>query len=251
MINAILTDIEGTTSSINFVNDVLFPYAEKAMPEYVEAHKDDPAVAALIDDVLHLADSTGDSDSDNPKAKKQGDLRQFSSAELELAVSTLVSWLQGQTKTEPLKVLQAQVWTSGYKNGDFTAHLYDDALDVLSEWHKQNIPIFTFSSATIKAQQLFFGYSGAGDIRYLFSDYFDATQEAKRNSTAYRVITENIAIDASETLFISDSLAELDAAKEAGFQTCLIARSDAGEKVHPNGKHHCVQSFNEIDLSAF
>lgn len=251
MINAILTDIEGTTSSINFVNDVLFPYAEKAMPEYIEAHKDDPAVAALISDVLCIANDDQDLKNGDDQAKKPEELRQFSEDELELAVSTLVGWIQDQTKTEPLKVLQAQVWTSGYKNGDFTAHLYDDALNVLSEWHNQNIPIFTFSSATIKAQQLFFGYSGAGDIRYLFSDYFDASQDAKRNSTAYQVITENIAIDASETLFISDSLAELDAAKEAGFQTCLIARGDSEPSGNSSNSHLSVRSFNEINLNHF
>lgn len=251
MINAILTDIEGTTSSINFVNDVLFPYAEKAMPEYIEAHKDDPAVAALIDQVLELSDGDSSEENTAKSSKNSANVRQFSENELDSAISTLVGWIKTQTKVEPLKVLQAQVWTSGYKNGDFTAHLYDDALNVLSEWHNQNIPIFTFSSATIKAQQLFFGYSGAGDIRYLFSDYFDATQDAKRNSTAYQVITENIAIDASETLFISDSLAELDAAKEAGFQTCLISRSDSEQNTSSNSHHPCVQSFNEIDLAAF
>jgi enolase-phosphatase E1 len=43
MIRAILTDIEGTTSSLSFVHDSLFPYARARLPAYVAEHGGDLA----------------------------------------------------------------------------------------------------------------------------------------------------------------------------------------------------------------
>ena len=47
----ILTDIEGTTSSISFVKDVLFPYARAALPGFVRDNGHDPEVRRWLDHV--------------------------------------------------------------------------------------------------------------------------------------------------------------------------------------------------------
>jgi enolase-phosphatase E1 len=234
MIKAILTDIEGTTSSISFVKDVLFPYAAKALPDYIRQHADEPAVAEQLKAV----------------AEEAG----LALEDREGQIAALLQWIAEDKKLTPLKALQGLVWQAGYQNGDYQAHVYADAVTALQAWKAQGLSLCVYSSGSIKAQKLFFGYSEAGDLRPLFSDYFDTTSGSKQEPDAYVGISEAMGFAAHEILFLSDIIEELDAAKQAGMQTCLLVREadtryqKDGLQVELHIEHPFVCGFDEIEL---
>lgn len=231
MIRAIITDIEGTTSSISFVKDVLFPYAAEKLPEYVRQHRQDPAVQEQLRATAGLSGVDVD--------------------DTEALIGQLLLWLREDKKITPLKALQGLIWQYGYEQGAYRAHIYPDAVQQLKLWHGQGVPLYVYSSGSIHAQKLFFQYSEAGDLRSLFTDYFDTTSGPKQESYSYREITRAIGIPASEQLFLSDIEGELNAAQQAGLQTCWLVR----EKDSPRwgsdlstSSHRAVNSFQRINL---
>jgi enolase-phosphatase E1 len=225
LIRAILTDIEGTTSSLAFVKDVLFPYARKHLPAFVRAHVSAPEVRTLLNDVCTESGSTLDD---------AGIIQQ------------LMTWMDEDRKVTPLKSLQGMVWEAGYRNGDFTGHVYADAADQLREWHKRKIRLYVYSSGSIAAQKLLFRYSDYGDLTPLFSGYFDTHMGPKRKVASYRAILNVIGMPGSDVLFLSDIGAELDAARAAGLRTLQLLR--AGTDPAPG--HAQAASFSDINLAA-
>jgi enolase-phosphatase E1 len=219
---AILTDIEGTTSSIGFVHEVLFPYAKAALPAFVQAHCRDPAVAALLDQVRT---AIGEPD-----------------ASTERVIDVLLGWIDGDRKATPLKALQGLVWQRGYEAGDFTGHIYADAARNLRRWHDAGLPIYVYSSGSAQSQELLFRHSDAGDLTPLFAGHFDTRIGPKREPSSYAAIAEAIGAPPGDILFLSDVVAELDAAAAAGMQTILLVR-DAAVEV---GRHRAVTGFDEI-----
>lgn len=127
----------------------------------------------------------------------------------------------------PLKTLQGMIWEASYRNGDFHSRVYKDAVHHLRAWKDQSLALFLFSSGSLHAQKLLFGHSVFGDLTPLFSGYFDTTIGLKRVAAAYRHIAQAIGIPVGETLFLSDTRAELDAARAASFQTCWLVRDGA------------------------
>jgi enolase-phosphatase E1 len=204
LIRAIVTDIEGTTSSIHFVKEVLFPYAARVLPDFIGSNADRADVRAQLD----AAARDGGVDRDD----------------LDAIVALLLQWIREDKKATPLKSLQGMVWEVGYRNGDYRAHVYEDAVVKLKEWHRQGLPLYVYSSGSIQAQKQFFGFSDAGDLTPLFSGYFDTTSGPKRDVQSYRTIAKEIGIEPAELLFLSDIVEELDAAKAAGFKTCWLVR---------------------------
>jgi enolase-phosphatase E1 len=227
MIRAILTDIEGTTSSIRFVKEVLFPYAAEQMGGFLARHWDDPAVAEQV------AAARRDSDEalDTP----------------EQAATLMRTWVDQDRKATPLKALQGMIWESGYRNGDYQAHLYPDAPRRLRDWHHQGFPLYVYSSGSVAAQKLFFGYSEAGDLTPLFQGYFDTTSGGKKEAASYRRISESIGLPGNDILFLSDVEEELDAARDAGLHTVLLDRDNAIASSH----HPKVADFDAIDPTSF
>ncbi len=229
---AILTDIEGTTSSISFVKDVLFPYARRALPGFVAEHREDPQVRRWLDAV---ATEHGSVCSD------------------EVIVETLQGWIDQDRKHTALKALQGMVWQAGYRDADFTAHMYPDAAPALRQWHESGLPLYVYSSGSVPAQKLFFGHSDAGDLSPMISDWFDTEIGGKREAESYLRIAQRTGIAASEFLFLSDVVEEVDAAREAGMRTVLVDRRQDypqprdGEAAHG---HERVTSFAEIALAA-
>ena len=227
MIRAILTDIEGTTSSIRFVKDVLFPYAAEQMGDFLARHWDDPAV---VEQVAAARRDSGEN-----------------LATPEQAAALMRAWIDEDRKATPLKALQGMIWESGYRNGDYQAHLYPDAAQRLRDWYDQGFPLYVYSSGSVAAQKLFFGYSEAGDLTPLFQGYFDTTSGGKKEATSYRRISDAIGLPGHEILFLSDVEAELDAAREAGLHTVLLDRDNA----LPDGAHPRVTDFDAIDPASF
>ena len=229
MPKAILTDIEGTTSSISFVKDVLFPYARRALPGFVALRGREPAVRKWLDMV----------------ASENGGM-----CDDAMVVEVLQGWIDEDRKHTALKALQGMVWADGYKGADFTAHLYPDAAEALPAWHAAGLPLYVYSSGSVPAQRLFFGHSDAGDLTGLFSGWFDTEVGGKREADSYRRIIESIGMPARDVMFLSDVVEELDAAREAGLATVLVDRREdypqprLGDATHG---HRRVESFADID----
>ena len=230
-IKAILTDIEGTTSSISFVKEVLFPYARNALPGFVQAHGNEPQVRQWLDAVATEISASACQD--------------------EVIVETLQGWIDQDRKHTALKALQGMLWDVGYRNGDYTAHLYPEVADVLRGWQASGLPLYVYSSGSVPAQKLFFGNSDAGDLTGLFSGWYDTAMGGKREPDSYAGIAESIGVRPHEVLFLSDVVEELDAARLAGMQTVLVDRlADYPEPRHGDAAHgHThVASFLEIEL---
>ncbi|MBP6298878.1 MAG: acireductone synthase [Arenimonas sp.] len=230
-IKAIVTDIEGTTSSISFVRDVLFPYARAALPKFIEDNHSKLEVSLYI--------------------KRIAEQTQISANDLDSIINTLITWIDHDVKNTNLKALQGMIWVDGYLNGTYAAPVYEDAYKQLLQWQQAGIPLYVYSSGSVPAQKLFFKHSQKGDLTVLFSDYFDTEMGGKRSASSYSAIAEHIKIPAENILFLSDIVEELDAAREAGWQTILIDRLE--DYVEPRvdalaNKHTRVTEFTAIQV---
>ncbi|MAD43652.1 MAG: acireductone synthase [Oceanospirillaceae bacterium] len=231
-VRIILTDIEGTTSSISFVKDVLFPYAAEHLPDFIRTHRQEDDVRHLLQETAQLAESENQAvDYDDSEA----------------LIRILLQWIAEDKKATPLKTLQGMIWQAGYENGDYQAHMYADAAEYLQQWHAAGMPLYVYSSGSVAAQKLFFGHSSAGNLLPLFNGFFDTRMGAKRDAQSYRNILSQLQqehdIQAQEVLFLSDVKEELDAAAEAGLKTCWVMRDAA---IPESAQHPAVHSFADI-----
>jgi enolase-phosphatase E1 len=197
---AILLDIEGTTSSIAFVAEVLFPYARERLPAYVAAHREE--VAPI------LAEVPGDD-----------------------PVATLIEWIDEDRKATPLKTLQGMIWAEGYADGNLKGHVYPDTPEALARWQAKGVPVYIYSSGSVQAQKLIFGHSVAGDLTPMLSGYFDTQVGGKREMESYVRIAQSIDLAPEQILFVSDIYEEILAAQAAGLQALLIDRAGANGQV--------------------
>ena len=225
MIKAIVTDIEGTTTSLSFVKDILFPYARAHLAEFVSSHQIQAELQQIIAEVV----------------KEVG--RELT---LDEVIEQLIEWSDQDKKISPLKSVQGLLWEDGYRRGAFVGHLYPDVLPNLHQWHAKNIALYVYSSGSVYAQKLLFGHTVEGDVTSLFSGYFDTRIGAKRDLQAYVRIAEQLQCAPEQLLFLSDIKEELDPAKAAGFNTVWICRDSV---LNPNAEHVQVASFDEIVLS--
>ncbi|CAM2065430.1 acireductone synthase [Sulfidibacter corallicola] len=224
-VQAVVTDIEGTTSSISFVKDILFPYARKHLEGFVTERGNEPEVKAILDDARREA---GTPDADGAAI-----------------AATMIRWIDEDRKVTPLKALQGLIWEKGYRDGDYQAHLYEDAHRHLERWSKSGLDLYIFSSGSIKAQKLMFEHTTYGDLRPWFKGYFDTTTGPKKEASSYRAIAKSIGLAPERILFLSDIVEELDAATAAGMQTRWLIR-DGAQEAHPF--HRSVPDFDEITL---
>jgi enolase-phosphatase E1 len=224
MINTILTDIEGTTSSLSFVKDVLFPYARAHLPAFVRTHGEDTEVRRLLADA---------------RAYAGGDLDD------EALIERMLAWIDHDQKITPLKVLQGLIWEEGYARGDFQGHVYEDAVEQLRRWHGNGLRLAVYSSGSVHAQKLLFGHTAFGDLNPLFNAYFDTRIGGKRDTASYKAIADELGVEPREVLFLSDLRAELDAAAEAGMKTTALDRAASGEDFDP---HPVARDFTRITV---
>ncbi|MGH1377060.1 MAG: acireductone synthase [Alphaproteobacteria bacterium] len=204
-IKAIVTDIEGTTSSLSFVKDTLFPYAYKNLADYVWDNEKD--IAELLNDVR--------AQENNPELS------------LEEVIEVLLRYIDEDQKVTALKTLQGMIWEEGYNDGELVGHIYDDALVGLKRWKDQGIDLYVYSSGSVPAQKLLFGNTKAGDVTSLFSGYFDTITGGKKETESYEKIAKEINVPLSEILFLSDSTEEIDAAAAAGMNVIVLDREKA------------------------
>jgi len=225
----ILTDIEGTTSSISFVKDVLFPYARRALPAFVRQHGDEPEVRRWLDMV----------------ATEHGAM-----CDDAMIVETLQGWIDEDRKHTALKALQGMLWREGYLSGELEADMYPDAAAGLRRWHEAGHRLAVYSSGSVAAQKLLFAHTDAGDLTPLFDAFFDTEAGPKREAASYARIAGDLSAAPGDIVFLSDVVAELDAARDAGLRTVLLdrredypqPRDDAAANGHPR-----VESFDAVD----
>jgi len=223
---AILTDIEGTTSSIAFVKDVLFPYSRERLPAFVEAHSDEPEVRRCLRETAREA------------GQAEGDRYAI--------VDTLLRWIDEDRKATPLKTLQGMIWKDGYERGAYRAHLYPEVAAKLREWKARGLRLYVYSSGSVQAQKLFFGHSTAGDLAPLFDGFFDTEIGGKRERGSYLRIAQAVGTPPDRILFLSDIEAELDAARGAGMRTTQICRPP--EQCSRDATHPCVADFDAVEV---
>lgn len=193
---AIVLDVEGTTTSIAFVAETLFPYARAHLRGWIEANpRDAEPILAQV------------------RAEEPGD-----------PIETLLRWIDEDRKATPLKTLQGMIWEDGYADGSLQGHVYPDTTEALVRWSLAEIPVYIYSSGSIAAQQLLFEHSIAGDLAALIEGHFDTTTGPKKDPASYAAIAQAIGEAPGDILFVSDAVAEIDAARDAGMQALLIDR---------------------------
>ena len=227
MIKFVLMDIEGTTTSIDFVHKTLFPYASQNIASFIKNNMTDPRVMEQLEAV---------------KATVLEETEKAINAED--AIDTLLGWIEADRKHTALKAIQGYLWREGYEKGQYKGHLYQDVLPNLKKWIQEGKKLGIYSSGSIEAQKLLFGYSEEGDITPHLSAYFDTTTGHKRTVNSYKKISEALSLNAGEIIFLSDVQQELDAAKQAGMKTTQLVRPGT----QPSEDHPFVYSFDELVL---
>jgi enolase-phosphatase E1 len=239
-VRAILLDIEGTTTPISFVHQVLFTYAREHLRSFLEEHFE---AAELLLDLNGL------------RREYAVDLEQdqqpptLISAPRDAEIDSLVvyiNWLMDRDrKSRALKSLQGKIWKEGYLDGTLKAQLFVDVPPAFERWQRAGLSINIFSSGSALAQELLFAHTEAGDLTRFINNYFDTIIGAKKDAISYTGIAAKLGTPSRETLFISDVVDELDAAGAAGMRTLLCVRP--GNPVQPaTRRHQIIHTFNDI-----
>lgn len=230
-VEAVLTDIEGTTTSISFVYDVLFPYAEARLETFCSRPAPEPELAEAIDQ-----------------------LRREHEEEARRGTAGLPGFGDGapyarhlmrlDRKSTGLKRLQGLIWDEGYRAGDLRGEVFPDVPPALEGWARLRVRLRVFSSGSVRAQKLLFGNTGQGDLARLFEGFHDTTTGPKQEPASYRAIAGSFVLPPEAILFLSDVRGELDAAAAAGLHTGLLLRP--GNRPADPGPHPAYASFAEL-----
>jgi 5-methylthioribose kinase len=218
---ALVLDIEGTTSSLSFVKDELFPYARARLPTYVSEHADE--LSALLEDVRRIEEDAA--------------------LDTQQVIATLLRWIGEDRKLTPLKSLQGLIWQEGYERGELRGHVYEDAAQALRAWYEAGLKLYIYSSGSVLAQRLIFSHTEYGDLTPVFSGYFDTTIGGKLEPDSYRAIAANIGLPPAAVLFVSDHSGEISAAAIAGMQVIQVCRDQAVEATRDRTR---ISNFAEL-----
>ena len=227
----ILLDVEGTTSSISFVYDVLFEHAKRHVADFLAARRDDPAGRSAAAGIAAAAGLPA-ADLDGPEG-----LTRVALAAIDL--------MNRDVKETSLKTIQGMIWRGGYESGEIVAHVFDDVPPALAQWADGGLDVRIYSSGSIEAQRLFFRHTARGDLTPHLRGHYDTTTGPKRAAASYTAIAADMGLEPRQILFVSDVGPELDAARQAGMATALAVRPGNRE---PGGvfEHEAVASFAEI-----
>lgn len=238
-IRAVLLDIEGTTSSISFVYDVMFPFARREMESYLNQHWDTEDLAKTRESMAHDAGHASFAAWSVAASDRQ--------SQIALVHDEAIRLMDDDVKATGLKQLQGLVWRSGFASGELQAHVYDDVPPALEAWHHAGLDVRIFSSGSVQAQKLFFGHTIRGDLLQYFCCHYDTTTGPKQEPSSYEVIAADFGLAPAEILFISDIVAELDAARGAGLQTVLCVRP-GNPAIQSYCDHTQINDFTAIHL---
>jgi enolase-phosphatase E1 len=234
----ILLDIEGTTTPITFVTQVLYPYARTHLRSYLHRYGDSPqylALMAAFQQEHHADERSGEPVP--PWSPAGADARPSAQAYAE--------WLMDRDRKSPaLKELQGYIWEEGYERGDLVGEVYEDVPRALARWRREHVRLGIFSSGAVLAQRWLFRRSSAGDLSSFLHWYFNGHTGSKQDPNSYRRIAEEVGELPPDVLFVSDVVAELNAARTAGLGTILSLRPN--NLPQPPHDHEVVTTFDEI-----
>jgi enolase-phosphatase E1 len=236
---AILLDIEGTTTPLDFVYKALFRYTRSHVKQFLRQHFSSQEVFA---DISGLREEHG---VDTRQGLNPPLLRHNTPEEELESVVEYIEWLMDRDrKSTSLKSLQGRIWEQGYKRGELRGQVFDDVPRALERWQKQKKKICIFSSGSVLAQKLLFAHTTAGDLTQHISHYFDTSTGGKTDTQTYQAIATVLQRSPREIAFLSDVTAELDAAKSAGIKTLLCVRP--GNRPQPASTHLVIRTFDEV-----
>jgi enolase-phosphatase E1 len=228
--STVVLDIEGTTGAAGFVHGDLYDHARPRLGPWIEAHADDVDVAAAV-------------------AQTKADAGLAADAGTDRVVAALHAWMDGDVKATPLKTLQGQIWAAGFAAGELSSHFFDDVVPRLRDWHGRGVRLAVFSSGSVASQVPWFRHSPAGDLTPLVDAYFDTVNAGpKRDASSYATIATALGEEPGRLLFLSDLPAELDAAREAGWQAVGVRRAGEPNAGADFGNVPVVASFEELDV---
>jgi enolase-phosphatase E1 len=228
---AVLLDIEGTTTPISFVFDVLFPYAAQNVGRYLAERRDDPTLQPALRELRAKRDADQWNDA-------------WATSEFESLAAYARHLMSQDSKFSALKSLQGEIWQKGYASGELRGQVFDDVPIALRRWRERGRSIFIYSSGSVLAQKLIFAHTNHGDLTPLIDGYFDTAVGVKSDRQSYERIAAEIKTEAFQILFISDSLKELDAAHFAGMHVKLSIRP--GNPPAPASGYESIRSFDEL-----
>ncbi|WP_406446671.1 acireductone synthase [Streptomyces sp. NBC_01613] len=229
-VDAVVLDIEGTTSATGFVVDVLYPYSRSRFATLLTERSEDPDVARAV---AQVRAEIGEPDADAVRIEK-----------------ALNAWLDEDRKATPLKTLQGVIWSEGFARGDLVSHFYDDVVPTLRAWHTAGVRLYVYSSGSVAAQRAWFASSPEGDLLPLVSGLYDTENAGpKQEPESYRRIASATGVEAARLLFLSDRPGELDAARAAGWHTVGIRRPGEPYYEQGVGDHAQAGTFDEITVS--
>ena len=238
-VRGVVLDIEGTTTPISFVYDVLFPYARENLQEFLSTHAPTGLLAEVERQLReeHAADvARGDAPPPLPADVTSGNA---------VDLAPYVLWLMDRDRKSPgLKLLQGMIWQGGFADGSLRGEIFPDVARAIERWKSSSIDVAIYSSGSVLAQRLIFGNTADGDLTPRISQFFDATIGPKRSADSYRHIASELHREPSELLFLSDVHAELSAARAAGFQALLCVRPGNPEPARDD--EAIVQTFDEL-----
>ncbi|MFC9629632.1 acireductone synthase [Streptomyces mirabilis] len=229
-VDAVVLDIEGTTSATGFVVDVLYPYSRSRFGALLSERSGDPAVARATAQVRELI---AEPDADAARVEK-----------------ALNGWLDEDRKATPLKTLQGIIWSEGFARGDLVSHFYEDVVPALRAWHAAGVRLHVYSSGSVAAQRAWFRSSPEGDLLPLVEGLYDTENAGpKQEPTSYATIAAALGTAPDRLLFLSDRPGELDAARAAGWRTVGVRRPGEPYYEQGVGDHPQAGTFDEITIT--
>lgn len=238
-VRAILLDIEGTTTPIDFVTKTLFPYASRKLESFLRANAADTEVRGLIQDLR------AQHELDERNGLKPPSWRDESEEEWLGSSAAYGQWLIARdSKSTPLKALQGRIWQQGYANGELRGEVYPDVPVAFERWKRQGKWICTYSSGSVLAQQLLFGSVATGDLTRFIREFFDTRAGAKSEVESYRKIAASVSCEPRQFLFVSDAVKEIEAARSAGMQALLCEREEDSNAARTSAQ--MIHDFNGI-----
>ncbi|WP_030778782.1 acireductone synthase [Streptomyces sp. NRRL S-920] len=230
-VDAVVLDIEGTTSATGFVVDVLYPYARDRFGALLASRGGEPQVARAV---AQVRAEIGEPGADAARVEQ-----------------VLGEWIDEDRKATPLKTLQGILWAEGFARGELVSHFYPDVIPVLRRWHSDGVRLYVYSSGSVAAQRAWFAHSAEGDLLGLVSGLYDTENAGpKLEPDSYRAIAASTGTGPGRLLFLSDRPGELDAARAAGWRAVGVRRAGEPYADAEFGDHPLASAFSEITLAA-
>jgi len=237
-VRAILLDIEGTTTPVDFVTKTLFPYASRKFGAFIRENTVNAEVRAFVEDLQaqHRVDEQN--------GLQPPSWRDDSEEERLRSSAAYGHWLiTRDSKCTPLKALQGKIWQQGYASGELKGEVYSDVPVAFERWKRQGKMICIYSSGSVLAQRLLFGSVATGDLTQYVSAFFDTRVGAKAEAESYRKIAAAVSLEQGQFLFLSDAAKEIEAARSAGMQALLCERTSSNET---ESARDAIHNFNDV-----